>query len=173
MSNNEKNLYYLEDLPDYQVATDYCDVRGWNVIDADNRIVGKVTNLLVNKKTERVIYLDVEVDKTLIEEGYDTYQVPENQGVHGFLNKEGEDHLIIPIGMAKLDEDNKSVHTNHINHNTFKKARRFIKGADIGREYESVLLRHYIADDTSDIEVLYEKFYKVKAFDDSLRHSNS
>ncbi|MFH0735587.1 MAG: PRC-barrel domain-containing protein [bacterium] len=173
MSDTEKNLYYLEDLPDYQVAADYSDVRGWDVVDADNRVVGKVTNLLVNKKTERVIYLDVEVDKSLIEEGYNTYQVPESQGIHGFLNKEGEDHLIIPIGMAKLDEGKKNVCTNHINHNTFTKARRFIKGADVGREYELILLRHYIADNTTDIDVLYEKFYKVKAFDDTLKRKES
>jgi len=169
MSENEKNLYYLEELPDYQVATNYSDVRGWDVLDADNRVVGKVTNLLVNKKTERVIYLDVEVDKALIEEGYDTYQVPASQGVHGFLNKEGENHIIIPIGMAKLDNEKQNVMTNQINHDTFTKAKRFIKGTDINREYESIILRHFLEDDTTDIEVLYEKFYKVKSFDDIMK----
>jgi hypothetical protein len=39
------------------------------VKDANNRIIGKVDHLLVNKTAERVVYLDVEVDTTVIEEG--------------------------------------------------------------------------------------------------------
>ena len=53
MSKKNKNLYDLEDLPDYQVESDYHDVRGWEIIDAENRTVGKVTNFLVNKHTYR------------------------------------------------------------------------------------------------------------------------
>jgi hypothetical protein len=34
-----------------------------DVKDANNRIIGKVDHLLVNKTAERVVYLDVEVDK--------------------------------------------------------------------------------------------------------------
>jgi hypothetical protein len=41
--------------------------------DANNRIIGKVDHLLVNKTAERVVYLDVEVDTTVIEEGHETY----------------------------------------------------------------------------------------------------
>jgi hypothetical protein len=45
----------------------------WDVKDANNRIIGKVDHLLVNKTAERVVYLDVEVDTTVIEEGHETY----------------------------------------------------------------------------------------------------
>jgi hypothetical protein len=60
----------------------------WDVKDANNRIIGKVDHLLVNKTAERVVYLDVEVDTTVIEE--DTYDNHVSAGVHEFLNKEGK-----------------------------------------------------------------------------------
>jgi hypothetical protein len=90
--------------------------------DANNRIIGKVDHLLVNKTAERVVYLDVEVDTTVIEEGHKMIIV--SAGVH-VLNKEGENHLIIPIGMVIIDEKNKLVNTNQIDSSTFAKANRF------------------------------------------------
>jgi hypothetical protein len=107
-----------------------------------NRNIGKVDHLLVSKKAERVVYLDVEVDKTLIEDSYNTYQVPASDGVHGFLNKEGDNHLIVPIGMVSLDEEVMKVYTNQINYNTFAKAKRHNKYATIDTDHELVLFRH-------------------------------
>ncbi len=168
MSENKKNLYYLEDLSDYKVATDYYDVRGWDVIDAENRTIGKVTNLLVNKEAERVVYLDVEVDKSLIEAGYKTYQVPVSEGVHGILNKDGDDHLIVPIGMVNLNIEQEKVLTNQIDYNTFAKAKRFNRESTIDRDYELVSLRHYTGDDTNEVIIMDESFYKRKEFENSL-----
>jgi sporulation protein YlmC with PRC-barrel domain len=164
MSDEKKNLYYLEELSDYKVASDYYDVRGWDVIDAENRTVGKVTNLLVNKQAERVVYLDVEVNKSLIEVGYNTYQVPASDGVHGFLNKDGDEHLIVPIGMVNLNKEQKKVITNQIDYNTFAKARRFNKVSDIDSDYELTLFRLYIGDDTIDITIMDKGFYNRKEF---------
>jgi hypothetical protein len=50
--------------------------------DANNRIIGKVDHLLVNKTAERVVYLDVE-DTTVIEEGQ-KYDNRVSAGVHEF-----------------------------------------------------------------------------------------
>jgi hypothetical protein len=146
MSLTNKNLFNLDELSDYQVAENYKDVRGWEVKDANNRIIGKVDHLLVNKTAERVVYLDVEVDETLIEEGFKTYQNSVSEGVHEFLNKEGENHLIIPIGMVILDEKNKLVNTDQIDSSTFAKTKRFKKGDPIDFEIELILLRHYKGD---------------------------
>lgn len=170
MSDN-KNLYYLEELPDYQVASDYYDVRGWDVTDAENRTIGKVTNLLVNKKVERVVYLDVEVNKALIEVGYNTYQIPASNGVHGFINKDGDDHLIVPIGMVSLNIEQKKVLTNQIDYSTFAKAKRFNRGASIDREDELTMFRHYIGYDIIDI-ILEENFYQQKEFNNSLQKTS-
>ncbi len=168
MSDNKKNLYYLEDLSDYKVASDYHDVRGWDVIDAENRYVGKVTNLLVNKQAERVVYLDVEVDKSLIEAGYETYKIPASKGVHGFLNNDGDDHLIIPIGMATLNVEEEKVLTDQIDSSTFAKARRFSSGSTIDHDYELALFRHFNSDNATDLAIIDDDFYKRNEFDNSL-----
>ncbi len=143
MSDDKRNLYYLHELSDYKVAENYSDVRGWEVEDMDNRIIGKVDNLLVDKNQEKVVYLDVEVNETVIEIGYNTFNEPANEGVHGFINKDGDNHIIIPIDMATIDKENKKVRTNELNHQSFAATRRFNKGAPIDQEFESNVLSDY------------------------------
>jgi hypothetical protein len=170
MTDTNKNLFNLDELSDYKVAENYSDVRGWDVKDANNRTVGKVDHLLVNKIAERVVYLDVEVDTTLIEEGYKTYQNQVSKGVHGFLNKEGENHLIIPIGMASIDEKNKLVNTNQIDSTTFAKAKRFRKGDIIDFLYELYLVRHYRGDNTIHSSNMVDGFYDREEFNNIFHH---
>lgn len=167
MADNNKTLYYLDELSDYKIASDYSDVRGWEVVDANSRTIGKVDNLLVNKDQERVVYLDVEVDDSIIEAGHDPYQTPVSAGVHEFLNKEGEDHLIVPIGMATLDENNKRVVTNKIDYSTFANTKRFRKGDNINFAYEVSTVRHYGAEDLleDDTPSAEEWFYKRREFE--------
>lgn len=144
--NDNKNLYYLNELSDYKVADDDPDVRGWQVKDADNRVIGKVDNMLVNKRAERVVYLDVEVDKSIIEADHDPYGQPANSDVHEFINKEGENHIIVPVGLVSLNEDQKFVYTDRINHQTFAETKRIQKGSRVNREYEVVVLDSYNRD---------------------------
>lgn len=166
MADIKKNLYYLYELTDYKVASDYSDVRGWDVIDADSRTIGVVDHLLVNKEAERVVYLDVEIDNSLIEDGHNTFQFPVSEGVHQFVNKHGANHLIIPIGMANLDEKNKRVTTNHINSSTFAQAQRFKKGDIIDFGYELNVLRHFTGDHTVEETTSADtQFYDRKEFD--------
>ncbi len=165
MADNKKILYYLDELSDYKVASDYSDVRGWVVKDAEHRTIGKVDRLLVNKKSERVVYLDVEVDEALIEEGLQPYEIPDQEGAHGFLNKKGENHLILPIGLVALDEENKEVLSNEVGYNTFIKTKRFTKGANVDRDYEISVFRNYLPQETRD-EVNWEDddFYNRSEF---------
>lgn len=169
MTDNNKELFYLDELSGYKVASDDCDVRGWDVKDADNRTIGRVDDLMVNKKAERVVYLDVEVNRDIIEAGHETFAAPASEGVHEFLNKDGDNHLIIPIGMVKLDQENKTVVSQEIKYNTFSKAGRFSKGTVINREYEIRLMRNYIpatiVDTPSDIS---DNFYDGKEFENTL-----
>lgn len=141
--NRDKHLFYLNELSDYKVASDDPDIRGWKVKDIDNRVIGKVDNLLVNKQTERVVYLDVEVDKSIIEEDHNPYRSSASEGVHEFINEEGENHIIIPIGLVKLNEDENFVYTDKVNHKTFAETKRIKKGANVNREYEEVVLESY------------------------------
>jgi len=169
---NNKNLFYLDDMSGYKVASDYSDVRGWKVLDADNRSIGKVDGLLVNKKAERVVYLDIEVDKDLIEDGHEPYENPNNKGAHEYLNKDGENHLVIPIGMVDIDDDNNNVLTNEINYDTFKKTKRHTKGADLSREHEETVIKGYLPEDTTADDYRDDNFYNRKAFEDRRRRKN-
>jgi hypothetical protein len=173
MSDKNRNLFYLDELSGYKVASDYSDIRGWEVKDADHRTIGKVDHLLVNKETERVVYIDVEVDESLIEQGHDTYQEPASEGVHQFLNKDGENHLIIPIGMAHLDEENKYVITNEIDSTTFSKTRRFKKGDDFDFDYERNVLRTYRGDLDDDFADDDDDFYNRREFDNTFRRGDN
>jgi hypothetical protein len=167
MADTNKNLFNLDELSGYKVSENYNDVRDWDVKDANNRIIGKVDHLLVNKTAERVVYLDVEVDETLIEDGHNAYQNQVSEGAHEFLNKEGENHLIIPIGMAIIDEKNKLVNTKQIDSSTFAKAKRFKKGDVIDFEYELNLLRHYSGDNTIHSSSIVDGFYDREEFNNT------
>jgi len=164
MTDTNRNLFNLDELSGYKVAENYSDVRGWEVKDANNRTIGKVDHLLVNKIAERVVYLDVEVDTTLIEEGYNTYQNSVSEGVHEFLNKDGENHVIIPIGMAMIDEKNKLVTTNQIDSSTFAKTKRFKKGDVIDFGYELNTIRHYRGDNAIHHSNTVDEFYNREEF---------
>lgn len=143
MTEKRKNLYYLDELTDYKVSSEDPDVRGWDVKDKDNRVIGKVDNLLVNKEREQVVYLDVEVDETIIEANHDPYGNPSNADVHEFINKDGEEHVIIPVGLVTIDEDRKFVYTDRIDYQTFSETKRIEKGAPVDRDYEVVVLESY------------------------------
>lgn len=142
MTDERKHLYYLDELSDYKVASGDPDVRGWPVKDSDNRVIGKVDNLLVNKEREQVVYLDVEVDKSIIEANHDPYGRTSDE-VHEFLNKDGEEHVIIPIGLASLNEDDNYVYTDRIDRQTFAETKRMERGSNIDRDYEVVVLETY------------------------------
>lgn len=162
---NEKHLYNLDELSDYKVASDDPDVRGWDVRDADNRVVGKVDNLLVNKDSKRVVYLDVQVDKTIIDAKHDPYGRPNNMDVREFINKDGENHVIVPIGMVNVDRDNKNVLANGIDHRTFAETKRYRPGDQLNREYETIVLKSYNRKTPPDYVYEDDSFYERDEFD--------
>ena len=164
METKNKNLYYLEELSDYKVASDDPDVRGWRVKDVSGRVVGKVDNLLVNKNTERVVYLDVELDASVLETNYKPYSKSASNGVHDFINKEGENHVIIPIGMATLNKEDEYVITNKINHRTFSETKRFKKSTPLYRDYEVIILDTYLRDHPVDEYPEDDTFYDREEF---------
>lgn len=136
-----RKLYRLDELSDYKVASHYPDIRGWKITDANNLVIGTVDDLIVNKAEERVVYLDLEVDKKLIDDR-DTPVIE--------IHNDDENHLLLPIGAVSIDESNKSVICNDVSYATFGRAKRFRKGENINREYETALLRTYYPNDDSD-----------------------
>lgn len=168
----ERNLYSLDDLSGYKVADGYPDVRGWKVKDTQGNTVGKVDNLLVNKSSERVVYLDVEVDESLLSKDHEALSTPANKGVHEFINKDGENHLIIPIGLVDLDEDNKQVYSNQIQPDTFRKTKRFRKGSTVDPDYELIVFQGYRPDSGIDSNTsINDEFYNRQEFQSRNRRS--
>ena len=79
-------LVRLADLDDYRVADGDPDVRGWDVRTRRGRWVGKVGGLLVDTRTMTVRYLDVRLDAAA-------------------LDLDGDRHVLVPIGGARLAAD--------------------------------------------------------------------
>ncbi|CAM3984199.1 PRC-barrel domain-containing protein [Flavobacterium antarcticum] len=164
MDKDKKDLFYLNELSDYKVADDYADVRGWDVKDVDGRVVGKVDDFLVSKSAERVVYLDIEVDTSIIEVGHDVYG-KSSDGIHEFLNKDGENHLIIPIGMVTISRDRKDVITTEINHETFAKTKRFAKGFLVNTQYEVASYNSYRKQPDGSQIMFDDNFYNRQDFE--------
>lgn len=144
--HDKKHLYYLDELSDYKVDSHYSDVSGWPVKDRENRVIGKVSNLLVNKDLEKVVYLDVEVDDSIIEANHDPYASQASEGLREFVNKKGENHIIIPIGLVTIDDKQKFVLTDSIGYQTFAGTKRMTPGSNINRDYEMMVLNSYNRD---------------------------
>ncbi|SDR87655.1 PRC-barrel domain-containing protein [Gramella sp. MAR_2010_147] len=143
MSTKEKHLYYLNELKDYKVNSKDPDIRGWEVRDLDNRTIGKVDNFLVNKEAGKVVYVDVEVDQSIIDVNHDPYSSHTHSEIKEFINKEGENHIIIPIGLINLDLKNKYAYSESINYKTFAETKRYRTGTYISRDYEHQVLDSY------------------------------
>jgi len=149
MDNNDKRLYYLEELSDYKVSDSDKDARGWEVKDKNNKVLGKVDNFIVNKNTEKVVYMDIEVDASIIKANAEPYHRTGYSDVKKFVNQDGENHLILPVGMARLDTDDEYVVTDSIDFQTFAETKRIKKGQAIQRDYEVVVLDSYTRNNDS------------------------
>lgn len=138
--DNERNLQFLSDMSDYKVASDDPDVRGWDVIDVNNQRVGKVDNLLVDTSAEKVRYLDVELDNDVTNEGHEPYAHGKSTGVHEFETRDGEVHMIVPVGLARVDDNNNNVISDEINRSTIENGYLHRKGQHITPEHERNVL---------------------------------
>ncbi len=143
MKTKEKEIYYLSELSDYKVDGNYADVRGWVVKDAALRNIGTIKNLLVNKQMERVVYLDVEVDASIIDAKHDPYGRPANSEIREFINEQGQNHIIVPIGLVDINVSEEYVFAELIDHLTFAETKRKRRDTPIERDYETAVLDSY------------------------------
>jgi hypothetical protein len=75
----------LSEIPDWKVDDEDPDVRGWTVLGAGRHEIGRITDLMVDPRAERVRYLVVH-----------TYE------------RRARD-VLVPIGVAQVDEDARQV----------------------------------------------------------------
>ena len=107
----------LSELDDFKVAKDDPDIRGWDVLAADGTKVGEVEDLLVDTGAMKVRYLEVDLDD----------------------DRFGDDrHVLVPIGQARLDDDNDNVLVDGIQADAFATLPAYTRGA-FSRDYETSL----------------------------------
>lgn len=83
-------LVHTRDLDGFDIPDGQPDPRGWSVKSADGTTLGKVEDLIVDTGTQRVRYIEVKADGDISKHG-------------------GRDYFLLPIGSARLDDDNDDV----------------------------------------------------------------
>ncbi|HEV2130615.1 MAG TPA: PRC-barrel domain-containing protein [Longimicrobiaceae bacterium] len=114
----------LSQFEDFEVAGGDPDVRGWEVIGADGRTIGRVDQLLIDTLTMKVRYLDVEVNRSLLDDGT------------------GDRHVLIPIVYARLDKEDDSVCVDAIASTGVATLPEYTHGP-MTRDFETTLRRHF------------------------------
>ncbi len=113
---NEKGLYKLKDLKNYEVAKSDPDVRDWNVYSSDNKLIGTVEELIVDPEIMKVRYLNILLNEDISRESDNRF-------------------MLIPIGAAELDERKEAVYITNIETVTLLKIPGY-SGKTITRDYE-------------------------------------
>jgi len=115
------HLRRLRDLTEFEVADGNPDVRGWAVRGGDGKKFGDVYELIVEVETLKVRYLDVELDASL-------------------RVSKWERHILLPIGVAAIDEDADNVFVPFLTLETVLEYPPYTE-IQITREYEEAMLR--------------------------------
>jgi len=111
-------LVPLDKASDYTIASGNPDPRGWDVLASGSK-VGEVDKLIADLDALKVRYLDVELDKR----------------VAGAKDR----HVLIPIGTARLDDDNDRVLLEGISSDALVGLPAYTPTTVISRDYENSL----------------------------------
>ena len=84
-------LVHLDDVDEFKVADGDPDIRGWDVRTADGRKIGRVEDLIVDTGLMKVRYIEAKLD-------------------HEVTHTDNDRHVLIPIGTARLDDDEDDVY---------------------------------------------------------------
>ena len=114
-------LRRLRDLTDFEVADGNPDVRGWTVRGNDGLALGTVFELIVEPEAMKVRYLDVELASRF------------------GLNEHGN-HILLPIGVAALDDDGDNVFVPALNAESVLNYPTYAE-IQITRDYEEAMLQ--------------------------------
>jgi uncharacterized protein (TIGR02271 family) len=123
MADNARNttpggLVPLDKASEYTIASGNPDPRGWDVLASGSK-VGEVDKLIADLDAMKVRYLDVELDKN----------------VAGAKDR----HVLIPVGTARLDDDNDRVLLEGISSDMLVGLPAYSPNTVITRDYENSL----------------------------------
>lgn len=129
------NLARLEDLDDYEIADGQPDIRGWKVKTPADGEVGKVESLFADPVALKVRYIEVKVKREV-------------------LGTEDDENVLIPIGAAKLNDDNDTVFVSEIPTAGLRGVPRFGRGT-LTSEQDRALRDYYGDSSSSDDRALF------------------
>lgn len=122
--HEEITLQRLEDLDGYKVAEGYDNVTGWKVVANNELPIGRVRGLIASKEVERVLYLDIEVEKSMRN------------------NNDSHLYILIPIGLARINHDAEIINVDAIDAEAFVSYPRY-DGSSIHVDYENLVHAYY------------------------------
>jgi hypothetical protein len=139
-------LVHLDDVDEFKVADGDPDIRGWDVRTADGRKIGKVEDLIVDTGLMKVRYIEARLDRDV-------------------TRTDGDRHVLIPIGTARLDDDEDDVYlsTSIVDPQQLPEYDR----SHFNRDYE-VSLRDQFGGTSADlIDEADKDFYRGEMYDDA------
>ena len=148
----QSELYPLSELDDFQVAKEYPDIRGWEIVGGDGEKLGKVVDLIADVKQMKIRYIDVDVKKDILED-------------------DEVFHILIPLGVAILNRDDHNVIVTGI-------TRANLPNFPLYKREPIYVVRSYETAVQSFFENRLEprqkdEFYQHKHFDDSAFYNRS
>lgn len=144
--NEDRHLFRLRELEDYVVADNEPDVRGWDLVDGEKEKIGVIDEFIVDKDEKKVRYLDVVATRDLSIEG-------------------GERHFIVPIGVAKINDQNKNVIVREVDKETLMSIPHYT-GEAITRDYEFDVVERLQGErnNAAEAEFYNNEFYNEENF---------
>jgi hypothetical protein len=121
---NTYNLQGLRSLHDHELAEGVPDVRGWKVVDRNGDRIGRVDDLIVDPNAQVVRYIDVDLRDSVSPDDDKDY------------------HLLIPVGTARLDDNDDCVHADNLTKDQLGSYPRATRGG-INRTYENDVRSFY------------------------------
>ena len=102
----------MRDLPDFEMAPDSPDVRGWSVRGGDGQPLGTVAELLVSPENRQVLYLNV-----ALATGLPDVPAPAPHA---------DNHILLPVAAVHLDAEGHSVFITALRRDTIASYPPFI-----------------------------------------------
>lgn len=168
--NKNKHLKYLNNLKEYKVARNNPDVRGWTLLDADKKEVGKIENFLVDMDAEAVRYLEVSI-KPENKNAIDTKTAARSvEAPHTIRTKNEDVRLIVPIGLARINQDDQNVFTDSITTENYRNLPVLSQGQTPDEQFEREVVNRYTGNKNEsghaeNEPIKYKVFYKQECFD--------
>ena len=142
----DDRLIGLGSMSGYKVRKGEPDIRGWDVVTSDRKKVGNIHDLIVDPGSMKVRYIDIALDKNLLE-------------------TKDKTHILLPIAGAALDDDDNRVYLEQITREQLLTIPPY-DHRPITREYETAI-RNFFSPGEKTVSVPgQEDFYDHPAYSD-------